>query len=131
MFFVDFKKERAEEIVSAIKRGAAIPAPAGGDWNRYELLQVAGAMYFAIWSHGPVNSDLARIGKLPREHRDDPGETLAQDVHDAIEFCGQLTLMIEDGEYDAQFESRLQACGDGRQTDSHRPERIVATDANG
>jgi hypothetical protein len=117
MFFVDFKKERALEILSAIKRGAAIPAPPSGDWNRHEMLQVAGAMYFAAWSHGPVNSDLARIGKLPTERSEAPEDTVAQDVHDAIEFCGQLTLMIEDGEYDRQFEPRLQACGNGNQTE--------------
>src|SRR5262245_29396430 len=104
MFFVDFKKKRAAEILSAIKRGAPIPAPASGDWNRYEMLQVADAMYFAIWCHGPINSDLARLDNLPTEHCAATEETQTQDVQAAIAFCGQLSMLIDDGEYDADFE---------------------------
>jgi hypothetical protein len=97
--------------LSAIERGAPIPAPAGGDWSRYEMLQVAGAMCFAIRSHGPINSDLARFDNLPTEHREATEQTLTQDVHAASAFCSQLSMLIDDGEYDANFEPRFQACG--------------------
>jgi hypothetical protein len=57
MWLIDFKKERQEEILEAIQSGSPIPAPPNG-WTRYEMLQVAGAMYAGLWSHGPVNADL-------------------------------------------------------------------------
>ena len=113
MFVLDFRKERQQEIISAIKEGSAIPAPKGG-WSRHEMLQVAGAMYAAIWDQGPVKTDLKRFEKVPRTYRDATEETLVQEIHDAIEFFGELSFMIDFKEYDAQCEPHVQVVIDGK-----------------
>jgi hypothetical protein len=118
MYAVDFNKQRALEIIAAIKRGDAIPAPALG-WNRYEMLHVAGAMHFALFSQGPIRPDMdepdfvERLNKLPLEYREATDETLSEDVRDAIEFYSHLTMMIQGGEYDDKCESRVKAFGKG------------------
>jgi hypothetical protein len=114
MWLVDFKKERQEEILAAIQSGSPIPAPPSG-WTRYEMLQVAGAMYAGLWSHGPVNSDLQTFSSLPFEHREASEETLTQDVHDSIEFSGHLTFHVINSNYDDVFEPHVQVAGARKQ----------------
>src|SRR5262245_28241388 len=106
MYLVDFRKERQVEIMNAIKTGGPIPAPPRG-WTRYEMLQVASAMYGGLLAEGPVTSELMLLEILPIGDRGE--ETLAQDVHDAIVFCDQLTSMLSDGKYDEHYEPHIQA----------------------
>lgn len=103
MYPVMFEKARAEAILAAIENGEPIPAADHG-WTIYELMQVAGACYFAAMSHGPPTADLERLGQLPLEHREATEETLYQDIHDAIEFNSHLTMQVQDGGYDEHFE---------------------------
>jgi hypothetical protein len=125
MYAIDFRKERQQEILSAIENGTPIPAPRESGWNRYEMLQVAGAMYAAIWSHGPVSAAEAKLGDLAKykhyidtltaEHPDATEEALTRDVHNAIELCGTLTFMIMKNEYDQYNEPHVQILGSGKQ----------------
>ena len=56
MYPIVFNKARAEQLVTRIGEGHDIPAPAGG-WNSDQMLQVAGALFFAAMSHGPPAID--------------------------------------------------------------------------
>jgi hypothetical protein len=119
MYVVDFKKERAEEILSAIQTGRAIPEPEYG-WKRFDLLQVAGAIHFALFSQGPVRPDMdlpgfaERLAQQPFEHREATEETLTRDIQDATEFYSQLTMMVQDEQYDDKCEPHVQAYGTGK-----------------
>jgi hypothetical protein len=106
MYPIVFNKHRAEELVARIGEGKDIAAPAGG-WNSDELLQVAGALFFAAMSHGPPAIDKER--HLSSGNGDVATRSLADDLHMAIDFYSDLTMMVCGGSYDQRFEPELQA----------------------
>ena len=108
MYPIVFKKERAEELVARIGEGRDIPAPLGG-WNSDELLQVAGALFFAAMSHGPPAIDKDRSDQLSHQNGDLATRSLADDLHMAIDFYSDLTMMVCGGAYDERFEPELRA----------------------
>jgi hypothetical protein len=106
MYPITFNKERAEQLVTMIGQGQAIPAPPTG-WNSDQLLQVAGAFFFAALSHGPP--PMERLQDLPSENGDTTTQSLSDDLHMAIDFYSDLTMMVCGGTYDERFEPELQA----------------------
>jgi hypothetical protein len=108
MYPIRFSKTRAEELISAIGEGRQIPAPANG-WNCDEMLQAAGGLYFAALSHGPQTTDKNPNTKIPGENGNTATHALNQDLHMAIDFYSDLTMMVCGGSYDERFESELQA----------------------
>ncbi len=107
MYPIVFNKARAEQLVERIGEGQDIPAPAGG-WNSDQLLQVAGALFFAAMSHGPPVIDKA-IENRDSGNGDTATRTLSDDLHTAIDFYSDLTMMVCGGTYDERFEPELQA----------------------
>ena len=107
MYPIVFNKDRAEELVARIGEGHDIPAPAGG-WNSDQLLQVAGALFFAAMSHGPPEID-PQLENRPSENGNAVTRSLSDDLHMAIDFYSDLTMMVCGGTYDERFEPDLQA----------------------
>jgi hypothetical protein len=107
MYPIVFNKARAEQLVVRIGGGHDIPAPVGG-WNSDQLLQVAGALFFAAMSHGPPAIDKS-IENRPSENGDSATRNLSEDLHMAIDFYSDLTMMVCGGTYDDRFEPDLQA----------------------
>jgi hypothetical protein len=108
MYPIVFDKRRAEDLVARIGEGKDIPAPAAG-WNSDELLQVAGALFFAAMSHGPPAIDKDRTEHRSGGNGDVATRTLADDLHMAVDFYSDLTMMVCGGTYDHRFEPQLQA----------------------
>jgi hypothetical protein len=107
MYPIVFNKSRAEQLVTRIGEGHDIPAPVGG-WNSDQLLQVAGALFFAAMSHGPPDIDKS-IENRPSENGDSATRNLSDDLHMAIDFYSDLTMMVCGGTYDERFEPELRA----------------------
>jgi hypothetical protein len=107
MYPIVFNKARAEQLVARIGGGHEIPAPAGG-WNSDQLLQVAGALFFAAMSHGPPAIDKS-IENRPSDNGDAATRNLSDDLHIAIDFYSDLTMMVCGGTYDERFEPELRA----------------------
>ena len=106
MYPIVFDKARAEQLVATIGQGKAIPAPPTG-WNSDQLLQVAGTLFFAAMSHGPPTKD--RLENLPSGNGDTTTQSLSDDLHMAIDFYSDLTMMVCGGTYDERFEPELLA----------------------
>ncbi|HJQ78740.1 MAG TPA: hypothetical protein VJ828_02235 [Lacipirellulaceae bacterium] len=107
MYPIVFDKARAEQLVAQIGGGHDIPAPADG-WNSDQLLQVAGALFFAAMSHGPPAIDPS-IENRPSDNGDSATRNLSDDLHMAIDFYSDLTMMVCGGTYDDRFEPEMQA----------------------
>jgi hypothetical protein len=105
MYPIVFNKARAEELLAIIGEGKDIPAPAGG-WNCDQMLQVAGALLFAAMSHGPV--DTSKV-KQSSANGDTSTQSLSDDLHMAIDFYSDLTMMVCGETYDRRFEPELTA----------------------
>jgi hypothetical protein len=106
MYPIVFKKARAEELLAIIGEGKDIPAPPGG-WNCDQMLQVAGALLFAAMSHGPVDKN--QTNKPSSANGDTSTQSLSDDLHMAIDFYSDLTMMVCGETYDRRFEPELTA----------------------
>jgi hypothetical protein len=106
MYPIVFNKARAEELLAIIGEGKDIPAPAVG-WNCDQMLQVAGALLFAAMSHGPVDKNQAK--KPSSANGDTSTQSLSDDLHMAIDFYSDLTMMVCGETYDRRFEPELTA----------------------
>jgi hypothetical protein len=108
MYPIRFSKPRAEELISAIGQGRPLPAPAAG-WDCDEMLQAAGGLFFAALSHGPRTTDQNPNANVPSENGDTATHALNHDLHMAIDFYSDLTMMVCGGSYDERFELELRA----------------------
>ena len=106
MYPIVFNKARAQELLATIGEGRDISAPTGG-WNCDQMLQVAGALLFAAMSHGPVEKNEARNPSTT--NGDTPTQSLSDDLHMAIDFYSDLTMMVCGETYDRRFEPELTA----------------------
>ena len=115
---INFNKAQAERFLAALRNGTAIDAPPEG-WSINDMMALGGACFFAAMSHGPILDKVRGIdtSKLPHEHREAREDTLMQDLHDAIEFYGQLTSLVADSRFDPEYEPNVVA--------------LVFTDADG
>ena len=100
-----FRKDEAEAVLTCIKNGKPIEGP----WTLDRMLLVAGALYFGAVSHGPSHLDAAELAELGDEYREATEETLFRDIEAAIRYYGKTTMLVEDNEYDQQFDQRCRA----------------------
>lgn len=117
MYPVNFKKERAEYFVDCLDKGLAIsPDPDQGGWTKNEMVQLAGACFFVLMSQGPISDVMAELSGFGRpekkhpEHVEAEEELLLNDIHAAIEFAANLSMLAHDGGYDDAYEPFVQ-CG--------------------
>jgi hypothetical protein len=108
MYPIVFNKARAEELITMIGQGRNIAAPAAG-WNCDEILQVAGALLFAATAHGPPAMDKSCFANVMSTNGESTAQSLNDDLHMAIDFYADLTMMVCGGSYDQRFQPELLA----------------------
>jgi len=123
MMLVRFKKERAEYFLRCLNNGQPMTrdCPEPG-WTIEEMMQLAGACFYAICCHGPemkfagmepqdgVDEDeLLKRCEPPAdpEHREAWARSLLNDFHAAVEVVGKLTSLVHQGEYDKDYEASM------------------------
>lgn len=118
---INFRKERAEQFLDCIEKGKPIENVRTVD----DMLALAGACFFVAMSHGPIAKSEIDWAKVPKEHREARDVQLFAEIHAAIEFYGQLTMLVKDDEYDAAFEPQVRAAMMSEKTDGEQitPER--------
>jgi hypothetical protein len=103
MIGISFDKARAEYLLDSLANGKTIAPASAAGWSQFDMLQLAGACFFAALSQGP-----------PAAQQTDEA-TFRGDMHAAIEFYAYLTSTVRDQHYDEAFEPHLEAtlgCGD-------------------
>jgi len=109
MIGINFDKSTAERFLECIERGQPIECPNAAGWTCDAMLALAGALHFSVLSHGPQlyrNWDWIQV---PQEHKEALDEQLFGDLAGAIEYYSHLTMLVNDEEYDAQFEDQHRA----------------------
>lgn len=110
---VTIEKRMLSRFLECIRKGKPVN-PAGGVWDHWQLLALAGVCRYALITHGPTTVDRSgqAIGMAELEASCSTDEQLhmvcqlfVQGVSDAIEWAGDRTGQIELGEYDQNFEA--------------------------
>jgi hypothetical protein len=108
MIAIQFDKKRAEELIAAIRDGTPLqPGPFG--WSGHDMLGAAGSLLAAAYSHGPALQGDQKVQPMHSKHRGFIEEQLSRDLLAAIEYYGQLTSAVFHGDFDKQFEPRVDA----------------------
>jgi len=104
---VKFNKARAQYLLQCLASGAPIE-PETRAWTGNDMLALAGACFFGALSQGPASFWGRDIPEhLHAEYREAEEETFVNDLHAAVEFYGQLTLLVQDKTFDAGYESNV------------------------
>jgi hypothetical protein len=102
---IRFDKAKAERILDALATGKPIEGVRSVD----EVLALAGACFFTALSR----SEALETRPEPGEEGEEPAEgteaCFVADLHAAIEYYGQLTMLVAAGDYDQSFEPRHRA----------------------
>ena len=102
---INFDKAKAERLVEAFNSKKAIDTPRDVD----DILALAGACFFMAMSQAPAlhkGVDWSRVGHV---EEDEDQDTFFADLHAAIEYYGQLMMLVAAGEYDDSFDPRHKA----------------------
>jgi len=105
---INFDKKKAERYIQALTDGKPIDAARNVD----DILALAGACFFAAMSQAPALQkavDWSELDRQPPEEDDEEEDTFFADLHAAIEYYGQLTMLVASGEYDASFDPKCRA----------------------
>ncbi len=111
MIAVTFDKATGVEFVRCLADGRTIHHD--GPWTSDEMLTLAGACIFAVFSQGSTSAKVAaQLGvKMPErhpEHAEAIEKEFVADIHGAIEFLSDLAMRAYDGDYDEHFEPVVQ-----------------------
>ena len=107
MIGVEFRKDRAKSILDALQTGQPIAPKDSRGWHHHEMVQTAGALFFALLTHGPMQYMGNGMPNLHSEQQETVEMDLFADLHCAIEFIAQLSQMVCDEEYDGNFDPQL------------------------
>ena len=131
MFPVNFKKTKALHFLDCLANGGEIGEVRTAD----DMVQLAGACFFALQSHGPMIKQAVAEMKGEEyeppettEYREAEDETILADLHGAIEFVGHLSMLVQDGEYDEKCEPVLRCVLFGRDHKVHPVEGFKQTE---
>ncbi len=108
MIPITFSKARAEYLIDCIRNGKPIE-PEGKEWSLFDMVATAGALPFSASSHGPPLHGGVSWENLSRERQEAIERQFLEDLWAAIEYCGQLTMMVTDRNFDTQFEGTVKA----------------------
>ena len=100
-FPIEFEKSRAEYFLDCLANAKPIEEV----WTRNSVLALAGACLFAASSHGPVLHEDRKWDDLPLERQEMIQAVFNSELHGAIQFYCDVTLAVNDGTYDEEYES--------------------------
>src|SRR5262249_9592710 len=101
---IHFDKAKAERLLDCLGTGKPIPPVQGVD----DILALGGACFFLALSHGPDLQKAADVLEVP----DAPlggKDTFVPEIHAALEYYGQLMLLVANGEYEDHFGAKHRA----------------------
>ncbi|MCH7540679.1 MAG: hypothetical protein IH999_09840 [Proteobacteria bacterium] len=100
---VKFEKPRAQYYLDCLANGQAI-APIEDGWTGNDMLALAGACFFGALSQGPASFWLKEVpeDKHP-EYKEADDESFDNDLHAAIAFYAQLTMLVAHREFDDSY----------------------------
>lgn len=102
---INFDKAKAERWLKQLSEGFPLSEVKNVD----EILALAGACFYLAMSRAPElhqSVDWKAIGREPQSEDED---TFFPDLHAAIEYYGQLTMLVASGEYDQTFAPKHKA----------------------
>lgn len=112
MFPVNFDRSKMQRYLASLSNASPINDVRTLD----DFAALAGACFFAMMSQGPVwKKAVAELTGKPYElpshpeHREAQEHEIYDDLHAAIEYYGQLAMMVRDGNYDEFFEPNHKA----------------------
>jgi len=95
---IHFDKAKAERLLDCIAKGKPIPAVSGVD----DILALGGACFFLALSRGhevQQAADELEVAEAPESEKDN----FVPEIHAALEYYGQLMLLVANGEYVDHF----------------------------
>jgi hypothetical protein len=95
---IHFDKAKAERLLDCLAKGKPIPAINGVD----DILALGGACFFLALSRGDElqkAADELEVPEAPESEKD----TFVPEIHAALEYYGQLMLLVANGEYEEHF----------------------------
>lgn len=122
MIGIHFNKATIERFLDSMKTGNAFECPDPKGWTVDGLLCLAGVCHAMAFSNRPILGGHSRDwDKMPIEQREAAEDNLYSDVSGAIEFYGNLAMLVEDGTYDDRLESHGEAMLSGGETRTVKP----------
>jgi hypothetical protein len=101
---IHFDKAMAERLLDSLTKGKPIPPVSSVD----DILALGGACFFLLLSRGPELQQAADELDVP-EAPESEKDNFVPEIHAAVEYYGQLMLLIANGEYAAHFGPKHQA----------------------
>jgi hypothetical protein len=115
MMPVKFNKEHAQYFIDCLANGELISPRASAGWTKFDMLNLAGALYATIFSQGPVKitkendslglMNIEALKNLPEEHREANEQTLTEDILGAFQWIMDRTFDVIDDDYDERFDN--------------------------
>lgn len=102
---INFDKAKAERLVEALNNKKPLDTPRDVD----DILALAGACFFMAMSQAPALHKAVDWSRVGHDESDENQDTFFADLHAAIEYYGQLTMLVAAGEYDDSFDPQHKA----------------------
>ena len=102
---INFDKAKAERLVDALTNKKPLDTPRDVD----DVLALAGACFYAAMSQAPALHKAVDWSRVGHHEQDEDQDTFFADLHAAIEYYGQLMMLVAAGEYDDSFDPRHKA----------------------
>jgi hypothetical protein len=102
---IQFDKAQAERLLDCLATGKPIAAPRTPD----EALALAGACLFNAMSRAPELHEAVDWKRVDKDPDDEDQLSFLADLHAAVEYYCQLTMLVAVGEYDNSFDRRHKA----------------------
>ncbi len=97
---INFDKAKAQHYIECLRTGK----PIAGAQSPDDHLALAGACFFMAMSEGSQLQQAVDWSKLAPRFQQDTDENFIPDIHNAIEYYAQLTLLVVGEEYDDTFD---------------------------
>jgi len=104
---INFDKAKSERLLQALGKGK----PISGIESVDDILALAGACFFMAMSLGPELQKAVDWSKVADEQQpnEETEDNFVPEIHAAIEYYAQLSLLVADGEYDDHFDPKHNA----------------------
>ena len=96
------------ELLDDLANSRLVSPPEGKEWTRYELIQLAGVVKFALHIFRPAGYEYT-FQDLPPETREALVKGKRSTITAAIELTSQLTGLAHFGEFDRAYEDVVTA----------------------